>query len=231
MFEEERPHLQPLPVRGMQYFRDEQRTVCDDGCVRVAHCSYAARPAVIGTKVLVRIFEHRLEIRELQTQALLRTHTLAERPATVVLLGDERVFNPSRQTRLILKQAQAIGADAQRLCQLLFTIEGRVGQRKLWGIVHLADRHPRQMVNAACARALDDGVPSYRHVKAIAEQLVAQALTRLEGADPASDQACPTQAHDLIRSPQEYGELFAMAAACTTPCTTTDPTLEGDLFA
>lgn len=39
MFEEERPHLQPLPLAGMQYFRDEQRTVCDDGCVRVAHCS------------------------------------------------------------------------------------------------------------------------------------------------------------------------------------------------
>ena len=229
MFEEERPHLQPLPVLGMQYFRDEQRTVCDDGCVRVAHCSYAARPAVIGTKVLVRIFERRLEIRELPTQALLRTHTLAERPGTVVLPGDERVFNPSRETRLILKQAQAIGADAQRLCQLLFAIEGRVGQRKLWGIVHLADRHPRQMVNAACARALGDGVHSYRHVKAITEQLVAQALTRLEGADPASDQASPTQAHDLIRSPQEYGELFAMAAACIA--TTTDPTLQGDLFA
>ena len=31
------------------------------------------------------------------------------------------------------------------------------------------------------------------------------------------------QAHDLIRNPQEYGELFAMAAATTTP--------QGDLFA
>lgn len=37
-------------------------TVCDDGCVRVAHCSYAPRPAAIGSKVLVRIFERRLEI-------------------------------------------------------------------------------------------------------------------------------------------------------------------------
>ena len=232
MFEEERPHLQPLPARAMQYFRDEQRTVCDDGCVRVAHCSYAARPAVIGTKVLVRIYERRLEIRELQTQALLRTHTRAERPGTVVLPGDERVFNPSRETRLILKQAQAIGADAQRLCQLLFAIEGRVGQRKLWGIVHLADRHPRQLVNAACAQALADGVHSYRHVKTLTEHLVAQALTRLEGVDPASQPIDgPAQAHDLIRSPQEYAELFAMAAACTTTCTTTDPTPQGDLFA
>jgi transposase len=230
MFEEERPHLQSLPVLPMQYFRDEQRTVCDDGCVRVAHYSYAARPAVIGSKVLVRIFERRLEIRDLQTQALLRTHAKAERPGTVVLPNDERVFNPSRETRLILKQADDIGVDAARLCQLLFAIEGRVGQRKLWGIVHLAERYPRQMVNAACAQTLDDGVHSYKHVKAITEQLVAQALRRMDSAQPASDQAsstATTQAHQLIRSPQEYGELFAMASACTS----TESTSQGDLFA
>lgn len=228
MFEEERAHLQPLSVLPMQYFRDEQRTVCDDGCVRVAHCSYAARPAAIGSKVLVRIFERRLEIRDLQTQALLRTHTKAERPGTVVLPDDERVFNPSRETRLILKQAQAIGADAQRLCQLLFAIEGRVGQRKLWGIVHLAERYPRQMVNAACAQALDEGVHSYRHVKAITEQLVADALRRMDAGDttPPRDEQALAQHHDLIRSPQEYGDLFAMAAASTT-----EPIPQGDLFA
>lgn len=229
MFEEERPHLQPLPVLPMQYFRDEQRTVCDDGCVRVLHCSYAARPALIGSKVLVRIYAKRLEIRDLQSQALLRTHTLAQRPGTVVLPMDERVFNPSRETRHILKQANAIGADAARLCQLLFAIEGRVGQRKLWGIVHLANSHPRQMVNAACAQALDEGVHSYRHVKAITERLVAQALARLaDESEAASAHSAPTtQAHALIRDSDEYGELFASAVCRTAP--STPP--QGDLFA
>ena len=103
MFEEERAHLQPLPVLPMLYFRDEQRTVCDDGCVRVAHCSYAARPAPIGAQVLVRIFERRLEIRDLQTQALLRTHTKAQRPGTVVLPNEERVFTP-QATGLVVGQ-------------------------------------------------------------------------------------------------------------------------------
>jgi transposase len=227
MFEEERSHLQPLPVVPMAYFRDEQRTVCDDGCVRVAHCSYAARPAAIGTKVMVRIFAHRLEIRELQTQALLRTHTKAEHPGTVVLPMDERVFNPSRETRHILKQADAIGVDAARLCQMLFAIEGRVGQRKLWGIVHLAERYPRQMVNSACAQAIEEGIHSYRHVKAITERLVAQALAQLDAATAPTAPATPTQAHDLIRNPQEYGELFARAAAASSPAIS----LQGDLFA
>ena len=116
----------------------------------------------------------------------------------------------------------------------MFTAEGRVGQRKLWGIVHLADRHPRQFVNAACAQALDDGLYSYRHVKAITEQRVAQALQRLEEAAPAA-QACeqpPTQNHDLIRSPEEYGELFAKAAtaAATVIAAATSATHQGDLF-
>jgi len=75
---------------------------------------------------------------------------------------EERVFNPSRETRRILGQAKAIGADAERLCQLLFAIEGRVGQRKLWGIVSLADRYPRRLVDRACAQALNDGIHRLR---------------------------------------------------------------------
>lgn len=95
--------------------------------------------------------------------------------------------------------------------------------------MHLADRYPRQMVNAACAQALGEGVHSYGHVKAITERLVAQALAKLDLA-PAATQAAqttPTQAHELIRSPQEYGELFDMAAAASAPTATP----QGDLFA
>lgn len=213
MFEEERGHLQPLPATGMRYFRDLQRTVCDDGCVRVDHSSYAARPAAIGQKVLVRLYERSLEVRELKTQKLLRTHARAERAGTVVLPMNERVFNPSRETLSILKQAQAIGAQAARLCELLFAIEGRVGQRKLWGIVNLARKHPRHFVDAACERALGEGVYSYNHVKALTEQLVTQALAMLEASAPTAPQQAPAQAHELIRDTQEYGDLFAQLAA------------------
>jgi len=165
MFEEERPHLQALPLTSMQYFTEQQRTVCDDTCIRVEHSSYAARPARIGTKVLVRIFDCHLEIRDPTTKALLRTHMKAERPGTVVLPEDERLFNPSRETRLLLRRARAIGPAAQRRSELLFSVEGRVGQRKLWGIVGLAERLPRRFVDTACERALDEGIHSFKHVK------------------------------------------------------------------
>jgi hypothetical protein len=219
MFEEERSHLQPLPLLGMQYFTESERTVYDDSCVRVEHCSYAARPAPIGSKVLVRVFTHRIEIRDLKTQALLRTHAKAERPGTVVLPMDERIFNPSRQTRFILSQARAIGPQADRLCQMLFAIEGRVGQKKLWGIVGLAKHYPRRLVDSACARAIAEGVHSYKHVKAITERLVADALAAI---DTSPQQELPlTQSHALIRSSDEYGDLFAHCAA-QQPHTTMD---------
>lgn len=224
MFEEERAHLKPLPLRGMQYFDEVQRTVCDDSCVRVAHSSYAARPATIGAKVLVRLYEHRIEIRDLHTGALLRTHTKAERPGTVVLPQDERVFNPSRETRLILRQASEIGEHAARLCELLFAIEGRVGQRKLWGIVGLARKYPAHCVNAACAQALESGVYSYKRVLALTEAIFTEAMDAMAAQTDRSSPspaAALTQQHELIREAQEYGDLFAHAAATATVSTST----------
>jgi transposase len=213
MFEEERAHLLKLPITGMQFFTESQRTVCDDSCVRVEHSSYAARPAPIGSRVLVRLFEHRIEIRDLRTQAMLRIHTRVERPGSVVLPLDERVFNPSRETRHILDQARSIGPATQQLCQTLFTVQGRVGQKALWGIVGLARRHPRRLVERACAQAIEDGVHSYRHIKLWTERLVNEALALIDTPAPHdSGSAVLTQSHPLIRAADDYADLFTQAA-------------------
>jgi len=229
MFEQERPHLKALPLMGMQFFKQEQRTVCDDSCVRIEHSSYAARPAAIGSKVLVRIYAARIEIREFASGALLRTHTKAERPGTVVLPMQERVFNPSRETRHILRQAQAIGAQASRLCELMFAIEGRVGQRKLWGIVGLTKHYPAQCVETACAQALAQGVYSYTHVKELTKRAFEEAATAMqaarppEGGAPASAAApsvpALTQQHSLIRQADEYADLFDLATTAAAAAT------------
>jgi transposase len=224
MFEVERAHLKPLPLLGMQYFTQAVRTVCDDSCVRVDHSSYGARPAAIGSKVLVRIFERRIEIRDLQG-ALLRTHAKAERPGSVVLPADERVFNPSRETRLILRQAKEIGEHASGLCELMFAAEGRVGQRKLWGIVGLTKRYPAVCIDGACAQALEQGVYSYKHVKTLTERLFADAMVAMDGAaNMASSVHANTtalertlvQQHELIRPADEYADLFTHAALCAS---------------
>jgi hypothetical protein len=210
MFEEERAHLKALPLLGMQYFTQAVRTVCDDSCVRVEHCSYAARPAAISSKVLDRLFAQRIEIRDLASGALLRTHAKAERPGTVVLPQDERVFNHSRETRLILRQAAEIGPQASR-----------VGQRKLWGIVGLARRYPAHCVEAACGQALEQGIYSYKRVLALTEHVFAEALAILASASAHSTAPGPaasalTQQHELIRDADENADLFAHAVTATS---------------
>ena len=55
---------------------------------------------------------------------------------------------------------------------------------------------------------------SYRHVKAITERLVADALAAIDV--PTPSELALTQAHALIRSADEYGDLFAHCAAQQT---------------
>ena len=210
MFEEERPHLQPLPLTGVEYFKEETRTVYTDGCIRIDHSSYAARPARIGSKVLVRLFRRRIEILNPDSKVLIRTHERAEQPGTVKLPDEERIFNPCRETQRILAQAAEIGESARRLCDLLFACEGRVGHRKLWGIVGLARKHPRVYIDKACASAMSEGIYSYKTVKALTERLVAEALERQAIQDAKENPL--TQDSPLIRSASEYADLFDLAA-------------------
>lgn len=112
---------------------------------------------------------------------------------------------------------------AHRLCEVLFEREGRVGQRKLWGIVGLVRRYPRRLIEAAGARAMQEGVYSYSHVKTLTERLMEEALALLDV--PTPREASLTQSHALIRAGDDYADLFTLgakqSATLTSPQTTT----------
>jgi hypothetical protein len=74
---------------------------------------------------------------------------------------------------------------------------------------------PNHLVDAACAAAMEQGVHSYRHVKTLTERLVTDALAALDAGTAAPSASTLTQQHALIRSADEYGELFAHAATAT----------------
>jgi transposase len=210
MFQEERAHLKPLPLEGFRYYTECERTVADDTCISIDHSSYAARPALIGSRVLVRLFEHQIEIRDRQTHALLRTHPRAQRPGSLLLPDDERPFNPSRETRRILSQAAEIGPSALALCQHWFARDGRVGQRKLWGIVGLVKRYPRRLIDQACAQALRENVGSYKAIQHLTERLLSAALADIDA--PVQGELDLTQQHPLIRAGDDYADLFTLGA-------------------
>ena len=155
---------------------------------------------------------------------MLRAHAKAERPGSVVLSADERVFSPSRETRQILRQTGQIGEHASRLCALMFTAEGRVSQIKLWGIVGLTKRYPAVCIDSACAQALALGVYRYKQVQTLSERLFASAMQAMDeganygsvGAGGAFEDVPLAQQHDLIRQADEYVDLFTHAALCAS---------------
>lgn len=209
MFQEEKPHLRPLPVAPFRIFTEVVRTVCDDTTVRVDSSYYAARPAAIGSQVVVRIYTSTIEIRDRHTHALLRIHPRMTHPGSVVLPTNERPFNPSRQTAVLLANAGRIGPQTKALCQHMFDAEGRPGQRAMWGIVGLSRKYPTRLVEQACAHAISNRIYRYKHVRATVEQLFEQALQQVEEAPQPVSQL--TQDHPLIRAPAEYGDLFSRA--------------------
>lgn len=222
MFQEERAHLKPLPVAPFRYFTECVRTVQDDTTVQVDGAWYAARPAGIGTQVLVRCFDHEIEIRALHTLALIRRHTRIAKGA-VELPDAERVFNPSRQTRTLLARASEAGPHTAAVCQRLFDSQGREAHRRLWGIVGLAKRYPAWILEQACAQVQNQALPSYKVIRTLADQCLAKLAERLDPrqADLALEVPALTQTHELIRDVAEYGAFFERASGqATTPDST-----------
>lgn len=221
MFQEERPHLKPLPLEGFRYFVEGERTVGDDTTIQVDSAWYAARPARIGSQVLIRVYARELEIRDRYTLELIRRHPLATRKGEVKLPDAERVFNPSRQTHQILARAELIGPNILALCRELFAQRGREAQKSMWGIVGLSPRYPACILDQAAAVAVARQSHSYKTVRVLAEQLLAQAVIDLDARQP---QLPLTQQHELIRPPAEYAEFFTrIATANTSPAAGVEP--------
>ncbi len=204
MFQEERPFLKALPALGFRYFREEVRTVHDDGLIQVGQSYYAALPARIGTRVLVRIYELELEIFEMASMKLIRRHTLRSRRGSVVMDADDRIFNPSRETERLLKQAHAIGPWTGKLCAEIFARDGRVGQRKIYGVVNLARKATASRIEAASRAAFER--------QAYSSSVVRRLALEEEAGASSSKPELLIQEHAVIRPLAEYQNFWEQNA-------------------
>ncbi len=208
MFEEEKQFLLSLPLNSFAYFSQETRTVQDDGTIQVHDCYYAALPAKLHTKVIVRIYDQEIEIIDPKTMEVIRRHVKGHRKGMVFMEEKDRIFNPSRQTCYLLAQAAAIGPCTETLCKKLFEGEGRLEHRRMRGIIALARKHRADHIEQAARLALARGINSSRIIRKLVESIAE--------ADLAKKETIPfvlTQEHSLIRSPQYYALFFETHAA------------------
>lgn len=203
MFLEEKPSLKKLPLQSFRYFEQGVRTVWDDGCIEVDRSFYSALPAPLFSEVIVRICDFEIEIFDKKTLTLIRRHIKNQKPGDVKMEEADRIFNPSRMTENFFLQAEKIGPKTKEICELLFQEQGRVGQRKMRGILSLARKHRADLIEKACSLALD------RHVRS--SKIVRELVERLEEKETAKNKlSLPVliQSHTLIRSPDDYGLFF-----------------------
>jgi transposase len=205
MFEEEKPFLKPLALMPFRYFKQESRTVWDDGLIQVGQCYYAALPAPLFSQVWVRIYDLEIEVLDQKTMTVLRRHRRKERPGDIAFEPGDRIFNPSRETERLLKQAEAIGPWAAKMCHELFKENGRIGQKKIQGIVALTRKHSASRIESACKAAFERHAWSSRSVRLLIEARIEQ-----EQADEAAKpkQLELLQSHESIRPISEYQDFW-----------------------
>jgi len=202
MFQEEKSYLLPLPLMPFVHFRQETRTVYDDGTIQVGNCYYAASPAPLYSEVAVRIYDEEIEIVDPRRMEVIRRHPKGMRPGSLMMAPGDRIFNPSRETDRLLSQAERIGPHTFSLCEKWFNEEGRSGQRRMYGLVNLVRHYPARYVEKAAELGLANGLKSSKAMRRIVESMAAEA-----------DTSDLTQEHPLIRSGEDYALFWEAHAA------------------
>lgn len=215
MFKEEKPYLAQLPVSPFRYFRQEKRTVYDDGTIQVGNSYYAASPAPLYSEVVVRIYDEEIEILDARRMEVIRRHPIARRPGSLRMEPGERIFNPSRQTDRLLAQAEMIGPNTFSLCEKWFNEEGRSGQRRMYGLINLVRHYPARHVEKAAELAARNGLRSSRALRRIVEGMAAEADESNAESRQARERL--TQEHPLIRSGEDYAAFWNQHAARGAP--------------
>ncbi len=216
MFQEEKPHLQSLPLHGFRFFCQETRTVDDAGLVQVEGSYYAALPAPLYSEVTVRIYEREIEILDQQGQPL-RRHEKSADKGEFVMAKEDRIFNPSRETARLIAKATKIGPHCMQLAREIFARLGRPGQKAIYGLANLARHHKREDIERACEKVLTLSQPSYQALKRILEH-----TTAAQKASAAANEPVLQQQGEHIRGIQEYQAFWNEYCQHATPPSHTD---------
>jgi len=195
MFEEERPHLLPLPAAPFRYYEHGMRTVHLDGAVEVAGAYYHVPPGSIGRRVAVQWDELHVRILCPKTGELLREHVRQKKGHRRMKAEDRPEKTPLSTVKVLVRAGNA-GESIGIVCQAIHRSDGEAGVRRILGVLSLVKKRGRDEVEAACQVALEMQLPTY--------QFVRRYLDRQQKALPLS----LTQVDPLIRELTHYRDLI-----------------------
>jgi transposase len=195
-FEEERPHLQPLPESLFPCFQEARRSVHRDSYVEVEKAFYETPPELIGRQVwvrwdsrCVRIFNERME--------QVAMHTRIEAGKFSRSLGACGLSAPVQSScRYWINRAAVLGESCGQWAQQAFNGRGPESLRAIMGLCQLIKKHSAVALNTACAKAIKSGTYRLKDVR------------RLMGEQPEQTAFGFAESHPLIRDLSIYSEFI-----------------------
>ena len=152
MFNEERPHLLPLPPTRFEYYQIAERRVHLDGHIEVQAAYYSVPPRYVGTKVVVHIGRLWLRILDRYTPVDPRACHNRSRPAT------HHRSRSTKQTPLkvldLVARIAEFGPHCGVFARAVENERGALAARTLLGVLDLIRRHGPQNVERACTLAV-----------------------------------------------------------------------------
>jgi transposase len=177
LFEEERPHLQPLPPTLFPCYQEARRTVHRDSYVEVQRAFYDAPPEYIGRQVwvrwdsrCVRIFNDRME--------QIQIHTRIEPGKFTRHLGAGGFSAPTLSAcRYWVSRAAVLGEACGQWAQSALDARGPEALRAVMALCSLINKHSGPALNAACERALKAGARRLKDIRRLIDENAAQQNT------------------------------------------------------
>ncbi len=203
MFEEEKPHLLPLPVEPFRYYEHGHRTVHLDGAVEVDGAYYHVPPGRIGQRLRVQWDAMHVRILCPKTGELLREHRRQKRGLHRLKDEDKPKRTPVGTVRLLSRACNA-GESIGLVCQAIYHNDGETGVRRILGVLSLVKQHGAPSVEPACAMALEMQLPTYHFVRRYLERQPPLPIA-LKQVDPLIREL--THYRDLIDRRLEEGEV------------------------
>jgi hypothetical protein len=178
---EERDALLPLPRQSFELARWSTPKVNPDIHVKVGKALYSVPWQHIGRTVDAR--EGARTVQVFLDGRLIKTHPRIERGRQTDH-GDyppEKIAFFMRTPAWCRRRAAELGVSVAGVVGAIMEVNALYRLRQAQGVVHLADKHGPERLEAACRRALAVGDPSYRTVRGILA-----AGTEDEGDEPAA---------------------------------------------
>jgi transposase len=169
MFEEEKPHLLPLPISPFRYYEFGDRTVHLDGAVEVDGAYYHVPPGRIGQRLRVQWDAQHVRILCPKTGELLREHR-RQAKGRHRLKDEDKPAKTPQSTVTLLSRASHAGESIGLVCQAIHHTDGETGVRRILGVLSLVKQHGAPSVEPACAMALEMQLPTYQFVRRYLER-------------------------------------------------------------